>query len=1857
MKAHSYIKSLRIALLLILTGLLTSACQQIATQPENKTATLTPKPHVSHIKLNSHSIRVSFSQAMVRFGQDEDALFELPITIKPKVKCLWFWHSSAGITCETYEGPLLKPATAYTIQVHDGLFAADGQPLKPHKQTLETTRPTLKSWQVKQWLSPVRPELVLTLAPAADIESVRARFKVTDVNGQNIGFTVSDITQLSQFSPEQRLNVRFLADLQPNARYTIAMLPGLKSTSGPLTGLGEYKDNKTFTTFGDFKYTGTLCAEATYPYYGKNSDTVDGALPCPHGYRLNLQFSVPLAPTQNADVLTSKTTPNSVGDWFIAKESRINVKMHAFAPQTQVPLNLSAGLIDIFGRHLSNPQQLNASIGDALPQFDIDQSDVVFLADADAKVRVTSVNEPNIKVMTLAVSVSGVKQQTRQITDANSPRNKVISTALGINNKLQQGSGLVYGEMKNTNKGYWTKPFFAVRSPYNIYAISSEKQLTVWVSDMLTDTLVADADVYLTTFEQLKLGHYKSVSLGKTSQSGKLTGAVNGSDFDFVVVEKNQQLAVQPLSYGFQLGGYNYYEYDAEVVWGITDQSLYQGGDAVRFKAFIRKQHDNRWGLKAKWPKMDVYLVAPFHSGYRAKVIENVAFSALGAFDGQVQLPDNLTDGDYLLEFVPHGKSDDPYYTDLMFKVASAKTKEFKISAHTSAQDSRPNDNIELSVSVEYFAGGAFANAQVEVYSQVKPVNYADVFTRYSQFTFESAQEWTGYAESVVVENLYVDNQGQLNTAITVAGGDILLGETRITPSVRDKTSQWVVGTPIKVPFHSVERFVGINTKNWLVDVGTPVSFETIVVDPQGAAVEGVEVLLNLARRTGSNQWQQVDSCQLESQQTPTSCELTTKTSGAYRIEAEVIDQNGKRHSSVDYLHAYGKQKNNPSAKIVLRVSNDKPELGQTVKVDFLSPFKTGKMRVTLTRSEPFKHYWLDVKDHQAQLSLVMDEQLWPGFDIVAYTRQENIDRSTINNDINTSKQHQSKPSYSADGHAKVEISSELPNHPITISTDKTQYRPGEQVTLGLQSSVTQPVEFTVAVIDEGYISNIEDYQQYYDWKGSLYSRQLRDWDTPATYDLLGQLVLSESAEKSAPHFYADGPYSSDIENIEVRGSRIMYGDHTGIGKVLGMPKRGSKEFAAGGNGRLSLQNAYVRSVFKHAAVWLPTVKSDAHGRANATFILPDNLTNFKVMVIENRRDGDIHFDSGDIKVKQPLEIRARLPQQLVEADDFVASYSIVNQSPQSLAQTSALYLQDKTSQWQQQKTAKHQLESTERFTLRGAITANTPAVLLSASSSGTYQDALLNRVPVASFIQTKSLSLAGLLTGDSERISLVRPTDAAPGPSQLQFNFSPHLANQLTGAFDYLQDYPHRCWEQRLSRAVGFAFAKKLALTGWQEGQLTTKTIAQTSGFQNQYGGGMAFWRSSGVVSNYLSAYTLNAFYWLEALGYKTELAQREGVFNYLTNVNRNSGKKLANQAMIVNALAGYSNRDTQFNKLVDEGELSLFEQSQLLQAAIKFSKNGADIDTYRVKKLKDAVKSAIYNNGQKIELIGGSSTFGGFFASTARDFCSLLMAINFDETFKADKPALINTILSLRNRQGHFGSTQNNAMCIVALSQASETTQPTEVENAVTVSLADSLLLKQPVNGETVLTSVSIDSKPQSLVLKPKTAAPVYYQIKMKYPVDRREQQKQTKGFKLDRLYQVYRNKKWVEVDDNQRLAVSEWVRVTLTVNNPDFKRYVALSDPVPGGLEPVSTQLSGSIPSYIRAGEKDSHWFVERQIKSGTSRFYADWLSKGVHKVQYFAQVTTAGKFSALPAKVEAMYDERQYGTSDYRQILVD
>ncbi|MCJ8271098.1 MAG: hypothetical protein MJK04_17070, partial [Psychrosphaera sp.] len=411
MKVHSHIKAQATALLLLLASLFITACQQIASQPGNKFAT--SQPHVKHISFRSDEISISFNQDMVRFGQGDDALLKLPITITPEVKCLWYWHSSRGISCSTYEDQLFKPATIYGVQVHEGLFAADGQPLKTHQQQFETPRPEFRGWEVNQWLSPVRPELYLTLSHDVDIDSVRQKFTITDAKRRPVKFTLTDITDINQKAKDKWdrddtarvLKVSMSQDLLPGGTYRVAMLPGLKSTVGPLRGQKKTHRINTFTTWGDFKYTGAICTKKVLVDRQWVDDVIDMDLPCPHGYQFKVQFSAPLERKHNTAVFKYLDDSAHNPSWLIIHKQKITMAAGSFTPETQVPLNIPAELQDIFGRKLINPQQFTLNIGDALPNYDLDRWVGVYPMGSETKMLMTSINEPDITIDTMVLGI------------------------------------------------------------------------------------------------------------------------------------------------------------------------------------------------------------------------------------------------------------------------------------------------------------------------------------------------------------------------------------------------------------------------------------------------------------------------------------------------------------------------------------------------------------------------------------------------------------------------------------------------------------------------------------------------------------------------------------------------------------------------------------------------------------------------------------------------------------------------------------------------------------------------------------------------------------------------------------------------------------------------------------------------------------------------------------------------------------------------------------------------------------------------------------------------------------------------------------------------------------------------------------------------------------------------------------------------------------------------------------------------------------------------------------------------------------------------------------------------------------
>jgi alpha-2-macroglobulin len=121
---------------------------------------------------------------------------------------------------------------------------------------------------------------------------------------------------------------------------------------------------------------------------------------------------------------------------------------------------------------------------------------------------------------------------------------------------------------------------------------------------------------------------------------------------------------------------------------------------------------------------------------------------------------------------------------------------------------------------------------------------------------------------------------------------------------------------------------------------------------------------------------------------------------------------------------------------------------------------------------------------------------------------------------------------------------------------------------------------------------------------------------------------------------------------------------------------------------------------------------------------------------------------------------------------------------------------------------------------------------------------------------------------------------------------------------------------------------------------------------------------------------------------------------------------------------------------------------------------------------------------------------------------------------------------------------------------------------------------------------------------------------------------------------------------------------IKVEVKVTMPDEGWYVAMEDPLPGGLEGVNERLNTTSytarQGYYEEGDEffyQDYGYNNKQIHDDRVVFFVTHLDKGVHTFTYLARATQAGVFSAIPAQVYLMYAPEQWGRSASGMITVD
>jgi len=115
---------------------------------------------------------------------------------------------------------------------------------------------------------------------------------------------------------------------------------------------------------------------------------------------------------------------------------------------------------------------------------------------------------------------------------------------------------------------------------------------------------------------------------------------------------------------------------------------------------------------------------------------------------------------------------------------------------------------------------------------------------------------------------------------------------------------------------------------------------------------------------------------------------------------------------------------------------------------------------------------------------------------------------------------------------------------------------------------------------------------------------------------------------------------------------------------------------------------------------------------------------------------------------------------------------------------------------------------------------------------------------------------------------------------------------------------------------------------------------------------------------------------------------------------------------------------------------------------------------------------------------------------------------------------------------------------------------------------------------------------------------------------------------------------------------------IKVTLRIRNTKERRFVAVTDPIPAGTEPVESWFATTASDLSEAQAKSDSggdwmaWWrhggfdhVERH--DDRVNLFATRLGEGTHEFTYMVRATTAGTFITAPASAEEMYEPEVFG----------
>jgi alpha-2-macroglobulin len=711
----------------------------------------------------------------------------------------------------------------------------------------------------------------------------------------------------------------------------------------------------------------------------------------------------------------------------------------------------------------------------------------------------------------------------------------------------------------------------------------------------------------------------------------------------------------------------------------------------------------------------------------------------------------------------------------------------------------------------------------------------------------------------------------------------------------------------------------------------------------------------------------------------------------------------------------------------------------------------------------------------------------------------------------------------------------------------------------------------------------------------------------------------------------------------------------------------------AGGDGAERLA---ARALFTTTAYWNPAVATDGRGHARVEFVLPDNLTRFRVVAVAAAGTDRFGSAAGGFRVAKPLTIEPALPRFAILGDTLELAAVVTNRGGAAARGTvrSMAGLQ-----WLGKNERGVQLApgASQRIAFRAVAAAAGSQPVRFEARLGSESDAVAVSLPVEAPRVPRTAATAARFTA-ATREEIAIPAAALPGSVHLEVGLAASALGGARPAYDYVVEYPYFCVEQLSSRLLVLLAARDLfAATPAEAARDTariTDTIARLEALSLPWQG-FAFWSSGTQAPPWLEAYAAMALGRAQRAGWRVsqevmQTAESACVRPWrMGPPSRSSWQRPGGPADDVTwwlelpagmGFLALSERlqpspnsaltPADVDQLADHAaDLAPDQQLCLALALHRWSMHGPVVDRILQRTLE---RAEVTGAGAVIPAFDAANLPLPFRTTTRATSLALWLAT---EVRPGDPlvPRLATGLLAAR-AGGHWGTTQDDALALLALAAYRDAVEKTGDHVIASAQLAAAVAplvsLDAPAGaavrktGSAALPLAGAPPGPAALDFTARGVA--YSNAVLRWEEDGRTQPQRETGFTLARRVDRFEGEGPVRLGD--------LVVVTLTLVVPRPAWYLAIVDPLPAGLEIVqpefATEARGVAARLARwQDERPALPVVHAERDDRELRLFTEEVAPGVYVHHYVARVRAAGAFAQPPARVEAMYTPELSGST--------